>query len=75
MSKRTISRAAADEISNAVYGTIRNLENVGHDRSAIASCLIGIGSGIVGVRDGAETLNRILDNSKAIAEGEGAAKN
>lgn len=70
-----MSRRKADEISDALRGAIRDLEGMGHDRSAIGACMVGIGAGIVAVRDGHEVTFRILDDARLAVETDGVRKN
>lgn len=72
---REISRREADEISDALHDAIRDLEDMGHDRSAICACMVGIGAGIVAARDGQETLFRILDDARLAIDTDYARKN
>jgi hypothetical protein len=75
MGSRTVSRREAEEIADALDGTIRDLEGRGHDRSSIGACMVGIGAGIVAVRDGREVLFRILDDARLTVEADGVRKN
>ena len=74
-SARTVSRAAATAITEAVNGMLRDLERRGIDRGATGAAMIGMGAGIVAERYGAETLFRILDDSRLTVEGDKAPRN